>query len=700
MRYLKSLRLLVSLSVIVLLTSTRAFANNECDTPPGAPPSNAGTQFLLCFEQNDVPEPDPSKIEYLEIDIAALDDPTTVTITCNRYPSMNKVFTIGAHGAVTYRITDDSILHTGGASEITSDLWINSSEQPDERVVQITSTNPVVVYGFNHKWETSDAFLALPYKANATDYRIMSFYNSNANAPPMPSEFAVAAFNDSTFVTITPSAPTLGGHPAGVPFTIRLNKGEAVQVQTDPQITDLDLTGSVVQSTQPIAVYGGHARTEVEHNFFHPNQQGTSRDMLAEQLPPTSTWGKTFVLSPFILDNAGTKNPSGDLMRILALNDNTTINLNGKSWRTIGKNAHADTLIRDPVVVEASGAILVGEYAHTSMCGNCNGDPFLAIVPPIDQMYNSYTFYASRDTASWPIENVMIATDSVAQSSIVLDGTLTLPKTIFKAVPAHVNGRAFSVAQVGLGPGIHTLETTAPPTQGFTILSYGLGAYDSYGYTAGQLLKPLRALVIDQLPTASMHGRHANEVMIRSTANEAAYVDTATFTPDTREDAFFGVRIKENVCYDIDRLGWGESAAMHFTSSVALSSPVQGTLRVYSHTPSFKGLEAAEAHVTVYPESSASVGDENSYSTSISTYPNPFTNFTTVTFTLPEPGDVTLTLYNEIGEEMRHITASSFGVGEHSIRIDRLGLAHGFYTLEVTSEKLHWKMRKGLVVSE
>src|SRR5438105_13792408 len=68
------LRQVLLASMIVVLAPWRAFGNTECDGPPGAPPSNAGTQFLLCFERNAVIDHDPFDSGYLEIDCAALSD--------------------------------------------------------------------------------------------------------------------------------------------------------------------------------------------------------------------------------------------------------------------------------------------------------------------------------------------------------------------------------------------------------------------------------------------------------------------------------------------------------------------------------------------------------------------------------------------------------------------------------------------------
>ncbi len=48
-------------------------------------------------------------------------------------------------------------------------------------------------------------------------------------------EFAVAAFQDNTIVTITPTALTVNGSAGGIPEVFTLQQGQCVQIQADTQ---------------------------------------------------------------------------------------------------------------------------------------------------------------------------------------------------------------------------------------------------------------------------------------------------------------------------------------------------------------------------------------------------------------------------------------------------------------------------------
>src|ERR1700733_15159106 len=411
----------------------------DCDIGSNSAPTNIGTNFLLCFEQNYYTASYENIDDggYLEIFVATLDYPATIIISCKHYPSLNKVFTLSAHSWDTIKITQDTAYQ---------DLWIESDEIVDDRAVRVTSTQPIVCSGMNYTNQTADATMAQPESSSATDYRIMSYQNSTNYTVPgefTPSQFAVASFGDNDTVTITPNAVTMGGHAAGVPFSIVLQSGECVQVQTDPTIIGLDLTGSMVSSTSQIAVYGGHARTEMPAGYTSVVQtnQGplynTSRDMIWEAMPPTSAWGQSFVLGSIDTDDGGGARAAGDNMRVLAKDNNTIVTVNGQGWVTLNANQFADSLIKGPTLVQSSAPLLVGEYAHSATNNSSLGDPFLAIVPPVDQTNNNYTFLAYPDNL-FQYNAVIIATDTNSQSNISYDGAL-IPASFYTPVPGSVN---------------------------------------------------------------------------------------------------------------------------------------------------------------------------------------------------------------------------------------------------------------------
>ena len=415
-------------------------------------------------------------------------------------------------------------------------------------------------------------------------------------------------------------------------------------------------------------------------------------------MPPIATWGKVFVLSAFDIDNAGHKRPEGDLMRVLALNANTTVTVNGVPWTTLGADQSADSLIKGPVIVEASQPVLVGEYAHSSTVSGDQGDPFLAIVPSVDQTFNNYTFFASTDPV-FTLQKVIIATDIAAQSSIIYDNGAAIPTAAFTTLPASSGGRQFALSEFGVAPGAHNLYTNLPPEQGFTILMYGYGLVDSYGYTAGLLLKPLTTLQLNPLPT-TYGGRHSNEVNFHNTTNAAVYLDSAVFTPDLSACQLFGIHSQENVATEIGRLGVGEGTALHLVSKQQLTTSVSGKLHIYSHTPQWHDILPSEISYTLYPDAVAGVSNGEQLSVSFSNYPNPFSMFTTISFSLPASGDVSIVLYDELGRAVRTISSGEFSAGPYSIRFERGNLPAGFYTCQIISDKLHIKQRVAMVAAE
>ena len=660
-------------------------------------PTNSGTDFMLCFEEN-IDKNDSSNAPYLEVYVAALADTATVTITSRRYPNLDTSFFLQANSSVSYTISNASV-NVGGIMEQMKSLWIESDEVADDAVVEVQATSPVVCYGMDYKDLSADAFCAIPAEYAGTDYVVMSYPTSSdvLNVIPTSSEFAVAAFQNNTHVTITPSVTTLANNPAGVPFTISLDAGQCVQVQTNPNVTGLDLTASRVSADHPVTVYGGHVRTEVPIGI----SQTASRDMLLEVMPPTSDWGTAFVLDAFALDKKGTIGPNGDIMRAVALNDNTSITVNGNPWIILNRNQFRDTNITGPTLVNSSGPLMVGEIEHSKYDSIAYGDPSLSIIPPMNQSYNNYTFIVPED-GNFNDAFVTVATDTRSQGNIILDGQ-PLSSGSFTSVPSSVNGQTFAVLEHYFNQttgGFHTISTTNTPDQAFTILAYGVGDQVSYGYTAGSLLVPHRAIQIEY-PPAIAGKKHSNTVDFHTTAYQPAYVDSARFIPDNPADAVFGIHPQENVGIDIGRIDIGGSGQIHLVSDRPLTDPIHGTIKICSHLPSYFVIEPAEMGFTVYPTSAlAGVTENGNIDIGATALPNPFSSYTDLNFSMPENGDVTITLYDALGRVVQHVASSEFPAGPYSVRLERRELPDGVYVCEIVSNKLNIHARVKIVAGD
>ncbi len=685
---------------ITTLQTRTPINDTECQCGGGATvpaPTNAGTDFMLCFEENIDQYYDSlaSTGSDLQIYIASLGDLDTVMVSTKAYPALDTVFILQPNSSVTYDITNALVqgvpMHK---------LWIVSDEIADNTVVQVQSTSSIVCYGLNYKDESADAFCALPVQSAGTDYRIMSYPNSQAADPYTPSQFAVAAFEDNTTVTITPSVPTLAGNPAGAPFNVVLQKGQCIQVQTYDSVPNLDLTGSIVSADHPITVYGSHARTEAPRDYISKNADAVSRDILLQTMPPTSTWGQAFVLDAIALESTGTTGPDGDIMRVLALNDNTVVTVNGNPWVTLNHNQFADSIVAGPTLVESSGPTLLAEIEHSDyyLIGDNRGDPSLLIVPPVDQTFNNYTFFLAVNS-NFDFQGLIIAANTSAQGNIMLDGKL-IPSAEFTPIPGMVNGNTFSLLQqVSLTQGVHTISTTNQADQGFTILAYGLGSVISYGYAAGSLLAPKRAIGIDY-PPVTQGPVHPNFLNFHNTSYQPAYVDSAVYIPDYFKDQGYNIHTEEDVPMDIGRMNIGGSAQIHLVSDDPLFSPVSGTVKIYSHLPSYLNIEPATMRFTLYPDEASDVSQPGALALSVTATPNPFSEYTTINFSVPATGDIIMTLYDELGRIVQHVAYGEYSQGSYSVRIDRRGLANGVYVCEITSSQLNIHQRIPIVAGE
>ena len=473
----------VIIGILSVLTSiTKAQGNTD-----------AGTEFLLCFMANEAPGYDQTPNRYQDIYVFSAGGTATVTITCKAFPGFKKTISLSANGSATYRVSSDPLIAFPG-----HDAIIESSEVIDPTVFKVVSTAPILCYGLSNKQYTGDGFLALPRSLPSTEYIVMSYGNSTGiPGQEDPSEFAVAAFEDSTTVTITPSAQTRIGNPPGKPITFMIDSsGKGVQIQSDPSTAGLDLTGSIVKADKPIAVYGGHVRTEVPTGFTYGDNGNlrTTRNHLAEQMPPLSTWGKFFVAK-------NTGRPDGDVIRIVASVDNTTIKINGTLWgKPLMKSRFRDTLIpfspteeKNAIAIETSAPVMAGMIGHSSSDAAGLGDPFLAMISPLERSFNDLRYFITDDAVNFDTNQqfLLVVTEQSGKDKISVDG-VKIPPAVFTNISTPLGGKQYAAALLRQSPGMHDITSENPPDNGMTAIAYGFGQVNAYGYTAGGLIKPLK----------------------------------------------------------------------------------------------------------------------------------------------------------------------------------------------------------------
>jgi hypothetical protein len=77
--------------------------------------------------------------------------------------------------------------------------------------------------------------------------------------------------------------------------------------------------------------------------------------------------------------------------------------------------------------------------------------------------------------------------------------------------------------------------------------------------------------------------------------------------------------------------------------------------------------------------------------------PNPFNPSTTISFTMPEKGNVSIDIYNVAGQKVKTLVNCYMNAGEHSVRWDAKECSAGVYFYKVKAGKFERTMKMMLV---
>ena len=110
--------------------------------------------------------------------------------------------------------------------------------------------------------------------------------NSSTVSPAAFSSFTIVASQDNTSVTITPSKAIVG-RPAGIPFTITLNRGQSYSAVAASNAANQHLEGSIVNATRPVAI--------MLADDFLSNPGQPCADLIGDQTIPVNMLGTEYI---------------------------------------------------------------------------------------------------------------------------------------------------------------------------------------------------------------------------------------------------------------------------------------------------------------------------------------------------------------------------------------------------------------------
>jgi PKD repeat protein len=434
--------------------------------------STVGKEFWVGFMENNRvfgSGNNPGSPDFAVLVITANENTTGVL----EYQGNSTAFSLTAGQQYTLRVPSQDL-----------DLLHRTSGVVENKGIHITSTGKIAVHAFNERFRSADGTVVLPIGALGRDYYVTSHfeeltatvtYNGNINNE---STLLVVATEDNTEIEITTSVNSISGNQSGTPSTITLNRGQSYQIKARGDLTGsrVRVIGNNADECKKIAVFGGNKWTSV-------GNCGQANDHLFQQAYPVNTWGSSFV------HVALSGRTSGELVKVLASENNTEVRVNGTSRGTINKGEFLtlDFGINESGKIDTSKPSSVSVFSKSMACnqpnspGEMTGDPFMITYSPSEQFLTGLTFNAIN-LPSITNHYVNVVVKAGTENSTFLDGQNV--GGFFSSLPGDPS---FQYARINISQGVHQLRNV----KGFAAYVYGFGNLESYGYAAGAALDNL-----------------------------------------------------------------------------------------------------------------------------------------------------------------------------------------------------------------
>ncbi|MBX3269225.1 MAG: IgGFc-binding protein [Sandaracinaceae bacterium] len=397
--------------------------------------------------------------------------------------------------------------------------------RPDDRgtwlsshAFRIESNYPVVAYQFNPIVQdfSNDASLLLPESGLDNHYRVLGWPTAN----PVEPVGNIDGIPDHSYVTIVGTVPnttvrvTLGGPIIGDNYGLGIgpaNAGDVIERVIGPyDVLNLestgipgDMTGTVVESSAPVAVFSGGERgiapVATDGVPTPPGGRPESwccTEHLEEQVFPTTAWGRDFVITRSPQRGRAWAEP--DIYRVMADRARTTITTNlpgGDASFTLEPGQWREFYAQRSFVMRADAPvsieqIMVSQGWVDDWRPGHGGDPSMILFPPYQQYRESYVFLTpSTFSANYVVVSMPTGTTVLLDDADILGDEFMMLCTYETA--GELDGTTYQAVTCPVSAGAHTIDATLP----VGIFVYGYYNVGSYGYAGGSELERINPLI-------------------------------------------------------------------------------------------------------------------------------------------------------------------------------------------------------------
>ena len=479
------------------------FCVNACEAAAAAQ-SYVGCEYWPTVTPNFVDDP----TRYRFAVVVANTGPVEARVRVERGAETVAEVTVPPEGVQEIILPWVEALLGAGASDATSNVLLADG------AYRLVSTQPVSAYQFSPFEDrvgerpsySNDASLLLPTSALGRDYRVVAHAShllaqgiretldpaNPSSYPGSPAFFTVVGTEDGTSVTVRAHGRTQPGPGTdtalveGDERTYTLDRGDVLLVLSKLWFFDeaecvqpegggggcssrlTDLTGTEIESTAPVAVFGGHRCVDLPREWLFC-------DHLEEQMVPVSAWGVRAVgvsSHPIVPEETS-------IFRIVSASNGNHVEVSPASLGSfdLDDGDFVDLELAGGIEVRGTGRLQLVQYEtsgqRTSIVFGsepiATGDPSMALVVPVEQQRRDYVFLAP---STFEQSFVLVAAPMDAQP--MLDGVV---------VPAltPIEGSGYGWVRVPLGAGAHRMIGASP----FGITVQGVAPACSYMFPGG-----------------------------------------------------------------------------------------------------------------------------------------------------------------------------------------------------------------------
>ena len=287
--------------------------------------------------------------------------------------------------------------------------------------------------------------------------------------------FLLVGSQDNTSITIIPThrimipedPQTPGSADISIDPHTRSHQFILHSMQTLLVSSTNDLTGTRISSDKALTVISGRGCTS---KYCEP---------LAVQMPPITTWGTKFLLTPF----TGANQTNPQVFKAVASGNSTSIFYTCEDTTLLASDVRQSFQFSTDkcCYLESSRSILLTQLSNSTF----------SLVSPIDQFVHEIDFI-SLSTVDYPSGyiNIMVPADHNQRNNILLDGSPINCqwKAIYNRTRTIAGyGCNMTISSSGSMPTHHKISQTYPDGR-LSVLMYGFGSPTghNYAYLSGQ----------------------------------------------------------------------------------------------------------------------------------------------------------------------------------------------------------------------